>query len=122
MDKTKLSLVAAPIVISIICIFLAVNVAVARSQLNAEKAIADSLRAQIVDIRGQLVEAQKQSETVRELRDSLDRAQKELAAAKQEAMTLNEQKTDLEARLNSAMEALQEPAGTDTKTEPVSTE
>ena len=109
MEKNKAYLIAAPIVVSLICVVLAVNLVTANSRLNAERAKVAELNTQIVNFVPQLSGLQarydEQVRIVRDLQNSLD-------AARREAQILRAANSDLEARLNAASAALQASSGT----------
>lgn len=109
MDKTKVSLVAAPILVSIICIILAVNVAVASSRLDAEKAKAAGLNARIQELGSLLADANRRAQMSQDLQNSLNAAKVEIDGAKQQIAALSSENTDLKTRLETAMDALKTP-------------
>lgn len=106
MDKTKISLIVAPVVVSIICIVLAVNVGVLASQLNAERSKAEAFNSQIIELERQLSDARgrydEQVRIARDLQYSLDAARREVENAKNEVGVLRSANADLEARLRAA--------------------
>ena len=109
MKKNKAYFIAASIVVGLICIVLAVNIATLGSQLKAEKAKVGALDGQIVDFEKHLSDAQtrynEQVRIIRDLQDSLD-------IVRREVETLRAANSDLEARLNAASAALQALPGT----------
>ncbi|MFH1854672.1 MAG: hypothetical protein ABH815_05110 [Candidatus Omnitrophota bacterium] len=116
MDKTKVSLIIAPVVVSIICIILAVNVTIAKSQMNIEKAKAVGLNNRVQELGLKLSDANMRARLAQDLQIALNAAKQEAAAAKQEVETvrqqitaLNSENSDLKARLSTAMEALRTP-------------
>lgn len=110
MDKAKISMVIAPVLVSIICVILAVNVAIARSQLEAEKAKVTGLDSRIQDIGIQLADANKRARVAQDLQVSLQAARGEIDTARQQIASLNSENSDLKARLDAAMNALKAPS------------
>ena len=100
MEKNKAYLVVVPVVMSLICIVLAVNAVMLGSQLNAERARATGLNAQIVNLGAQLAGYNDQAGIINDLRSSLDAARKDADAARREAETLRAANSDLEVRLS----------------------
>ncbi len=78
MDKTK----AVPIVVSLICVVLAVYAVSATSELNAKRSTVTMLNAQVVDIGAQLTgtiaKYDEQVRVARDLQNSLDTTRGEL--------------------------------------------
>jgi len=110
MDQEKLKSTVAPIVVSLICVVLAVHVGIANSKLNVEMVRSAQFNAEIVQLEAQLSEAtakyEKEVTFVSDLQYSFDVVRKEVDAIKIEASSLKETNTDLEARLDAAAEAL----------------
>lgn len=97
MEKEKAYLIAAPIVVSLICIFLAVNLGIASSQLNTERSKAVNLNAQIANLNVRLSDVESRLDTVR----------REAEGLRAEAESLRVANRDLTSRLNAASEALE---------------
>ncbi|MBU4343083.1 MAG: hypothetical protein KJ902_02640 [Candidatus Omnitrophica bacterium] len=114
MDKNKLYSMIIPILVSLICIVLAVNLASARSQLNSARARVAELNSQIVNfapqISGLKMKYDEQVRIVSDSQNSLNAARNEAESAKNEAERLRSANTDLENRLNAAAAVLQIPA------------
>ena len=91
MEKNKVYSIVVPVVMSLICIVLAVNAVTLGSQLNAERARAAGLNTQIVNLGAQLAGYNDQAGIINDLRSSLD-------AARREAETLRAANSDLEVR------------------------
>ena len=115
MDKTKVSLVIAPIIVSVVCIVLAVNAVVLNAQLNKEKAKVDTLNAQIIELGSSFsdvnVRYNEQVRLVKDLQYSLEAAKRGAEEAKTEVNNLKVINADLGSRLNAALDALQSSAG-----------
>ncbi len=121
MDKTKIHLIIAPGVVSLICIVLAVNAAIFKTQLNAERAKTTSLNRQIVhsgaryrqvaDFEAQMSDIKSRYDgLIRDLQYSLDVARREAENAKNEADVLRAMNSDLEARLKTSLKTLENPS------------
>lgn len=110
-DKTKVSFVIAPIIVSVICIVLAVNAAVLSSQLNKGKAKRGILNAQIIDLEASLsdvnVRYNEQARLVKDLQYSLEATRRERDEAKIEVNNLKVTNTDLKSKLNAGLDVLQ---------------
>ena len=115
-DKTKIQLVIAPAVVSLFCIVLAVNAAISKSQLNAERAKTTSLNRQVVDLEVRYKQAagfeaqisdvkSNYDGLIKNLQYSLDTARREADIARREADALRATNSDLERRLNVALNA-----------------
>ncbi len=111
MDKTRVSLVTAAVVLSIVCIVLAANAVILSSKLSTEKARSKALSAQVTDLRTSLsditVGYNKQVKIVKELRYSLDAARKETGDVRKEIDTLKADNRNLKGRLDGVLNALQ---------------
>ena len=99
MEKTKFYMVIAPVLVSVICVILALNVAIAKSQLQAEKAKATGLNARIQELGIQLADANK--------------ARAEIDATKQQIASLVTENSDLKTRLDTAVNVLRAPSASD---------
>ncbi|MDP8229594.1 MAG: hypothetical protein P9L93_00650 [Candidatus Gorgyraea atricola] len=107
MDKNKLYLIAAPAVVSLICIVLAVNATSLGSQLNTERAKAAGLNTQVISLGTQLASQAGQAGMINDLQGSLDAARRdadaargELDAARREVEGLRAANSNLEVRLS----------------------
>ena len=94
MDKTK----AVPIIMSLICVVLAVYAVSAASELNAERSTVTMLNAQVVDMGAQLAgtvaKDDEQIRVARDMQNSLDNTRGELNNVRGE---LNNIRAELEA-------------------------
>ena len=126
-DRSRLALLTAPIVVSAICLFLGVNVGVITAELNAQTSLSTVFTTQIADLQSELTNTQakfyEQNNTINELHASLevaktetDTAKKESETAKNEVNTLKTANNDLTSRLNSVIEALEKPLSDTTET------
>lgn len=110
MDRVKITTIVAPILVSLICIVLAVNVGITNSKLNFEKAENARANERIIRLAAQLSNVKTgsnaQAKLVSDLQFSLDVARKETETAKQEVESLKQAKISLESRLNAASQAL----------------
>ena len=120
MDKNKLYLIAAPAVVSLICIVLAVNAASLGSQLNSEREKAAGLNAQVISLGAQLTGQAGQAGIINDLQSSLDAARidadaarrdvdavrRDADAVRRQAEALMAANSDLEARLGAQAAAL----------------
>jgi len=110
MDKTKVSLVIGPIIVSVVCIVLAVNAAVLNSQLNEEKTKLVTLNAEIVKLGPSLSDANvrynEQVRLVKDLQYSLEATRREKDELKIEVNDLRATNADLKSKLNVDLDAL----------------
>jgi predicted nucleic acid-binding Zn-ribbon protein len=113
MEKTKIYMVIAPVLVSVICIILAVNVAIAGSQLQVEKAKVSGLNVRIEEMGAQLADANKRARTAQDLQVSLQAARAEIDAAKQQIASLVTENSDLMSRLDAAVNVLKAPSAAD---------
>ena len=117
MDKTKVSLVIGPIIVSVVCIVLAVNTAVLNSQLNEEKAKWGTLNAEVVKLGSSLsdvnVRYNEQVRIVKDLQYSLEAARRERDEVKTEVNNLRVTNADLKSKLNAGLDALQQGVTTE---------
>jgi len=111
MDKTRVTLVTAAVVVSFVCIVLAANAVILSSKLNTEKARSRALSAQVTDLRASLsdiaVGYNKQVKIVKELQYSLDAARRETGDVRKEIDILKADNRNLKGRLDGALNALQ---------------
>jgi len=114
MDKNKIYSMAGPVLVTLFCIVLAVNLTSARSQLNSTRARVAELNSQIVNftpqISGLKMRYDEQVRIVSDLQNSLNAARNETESARNEAERLRRANADLENRLNAAAVALKTPA------------
>jgi predicted DNA-binding protein (UPF0251 family) len=113
MEKTKVYMVIAPVLVSVICIILAVNVAIAGSQLQVEKAKVSGLNVRLQDLGVQLADANKRAKTAYDLQVSLQAVRSELDAARQKIASLISENQDLKSRFETAVSALKSPSTAD---------
>ncbi len=107
MDKNKIYSMAGPVLVTLFCIVLAVNLSSARSQLNSTRARVAELNSQIVSfvpqISGLKMRYDEEVKIVSDLQNSLN-------SARNEAERLIRANADLESRVNAAALALKAPA------------
>jgi len=107
MDKNKIYSMAGPVLVTLFCIVLAVNLSSARSQLNSTRARVAELNSQIVSlvpqISGLKMRHNEEVKIVSDLQNSLN-------SARNEAERLIRANADLESRVNAAALALKVPA------------
>ncbi|MBU3912243.1 MAG: hypothetical protein KKD90_06640 [Candidatus Omnitrophica bacterium] len=111
MDKVKIALIAAVVVLGIICVAMARNTEAVKSRINSGK---EKFNTKILDLETQLAEANKQAGMAIDLQNSLNMAMQQVNQANQQVDQANRQinalvseKNDLETRLNTAINALQ---------------
>ncbi len=108
LDKINIVLIAAVVVLGIICITLAGGAKVAKTQQGEMV----TLTAKVQDLEAKLTESDRKASTVNNIQNSLNAARKEIATIQEKARALSSENSDLKARLEAAMGALNTPSAT----------
>jgi len=105
-DKEKINLIIAPVLVSLICVVLAVNVGMAKSQLNAERAKLLTFDKKLDDLNEQLVAAKgkynEKENIISDLQNSLQAARQETINAQTEIANLKTAVSELEGTLQAS--------------------
>lgn len=106
MDKVKINLIVAIVIVAIVSIILAGYAANLVSQLNTEKATSVELNARVMDLQAKLSDANKRADNQLSLTNSL---QSSLDAARREADNLKAMNAELDLKLKAAISKAAEP-------------
>lgn len=111
MGKMKFSLTSAAIIVSAVCVLLAVNSAALNVRLNREKSRIGVLDSQVAQLKAELSDIKmkynEEARFVKDLKYSLEAAKREAEDIRIKADNLEKVNRDLEARLDAGLNALQ---------------